>query len=186
MSIDAKLLEIAKQALIEGEDAGDFVLLRRKCESPIEELMAVALGLSRWCDGGVQFNLHPSFKHQQSLCECDEWGNRLFRLAAQVEVAGYRLDFLLSRVISGGRVVHVAIECDGHEFHEKTKEQAARDKLRDRELIARGITVLRFTGSEIWRDAARCAREAFEILNDADHEAAWLRIKEAQAHREMN
>ncbi len=186
MSIDAKLFEIAKNALIEGEDAGDFALLRNKCESPIEELMAAALSLSRWCDGGVQFNLHDLFSQQQALCESDAWGDKLFRLAAQVEIGSYRVDFLLSRVIVGGRVVHVAIECDGHEFHEKTKQQAARDKSRDRDLIARGITVLRFTGSEIWRDAAKCAREAFDILDDADHEAAFLRFKESEARREMN
>lgn len=186
MSIDAKLLEVAKSALIEGEDSGDFRILRSKCESPIEELMAVAIAMARWNHGGVQFNLHPKFHHQRTLCETDSWGDNLVRFGAQIEVAGFRLDFLLSRVVVGGRVVHVAVECDGHEFHEKTKEQAARDKARDRELSAHGITVLRFTGSEIWKDAASCAREAIDLLDNADIEAAFVRHKEFASRQEAN
>jgi very-short-patch-repair endonuclease len=41
------------------------------------------------------------------------------------------------------------IECDGHDFHEKTKEQARRDKKRDRDLTTAGNIIMRFTGSEI-------------------------------------
>lgn len=43
----------------------------------------------------------------------------------------------------------IAIELDGHDFHERTKEQATRDKRRDRALVAAGWSVLRFTGSEV-------------------------------------
>lgn len=49
--------------------------------------------------------------------------------------------------------VVLAIECDGHDFHEKTKEQARRDKSRDRLLMANGIHTIRFTGSEVFRRA---------------------------------
>lgn len=53
------------------------------------------------------------------------------------------------------------VECDGHDFHEKTKEQAARDKRRDRTLQALGYKVFRFTGSEVYKDAIACAKEVF-------------------------
>lgn len=43
----------------------------------------------------------------------------------------------------------IAIELDGHDFHERTKEQATRDKKRDRALVSAGWSVLRFTGSEV-------------------------------------
>jgi hypothetical protein len=65
---------------------------------------------------------------------------------------------------SGGPPFLIAVECDGHDFHEKTKEQAAADKARDREIVAAGITVLRFTGSEIWKDAEKCAQEVEALL----------------------
>lgn len=55
-----------------------------------------------------------------------------------------------------GKWVSLVVECDGHDFHEKTKEQAKRDKSRDRDLQAAGITVLRFTGSEIYNDINQC------------------------------
>lgn len=56
----------------------------------------------------------------------------------------------------------LAVECDGHNFHERTKEQAARDRARDRNLQMRGIEVFRFTGSELWRDPWGCAGQVIE------------------------
>lgn len=46
----------------------------------------------------------------------------------------------------------VAVELDGHDFHERTKEQASRDKKRDRSLLSKGWTTIRFTGSDVVRD----------------------------------
>lgn len=59
---------------------------------------------------------------------------------------------------------YVAIECDGHDFHEKTKEQAQKDKTKDRTLKAKGLTVLRFTGTEITRKPHACAREVRTVI----------------------
>ena len=73
----------------------------------------------------------------------------------------YRLDFAIVDAVTSK---YVAIECDGHEFHEKTKEQAKHDRARDRALIADGWTVLRFTGSEVWSDAPACVREVVRML----------------------
>jgi very-short-patch-repair endonuclease len=61
------------------------------------------------------------------------------------------------------------VECDGHDFHEKTKEQARRDKQRDRFLQSRGYKVLRYTGSEIWADPTECSDEILtELAIDDD------------------
>lgn len=113
------------------------------CESPIEERLALHLALALV-------------------------GKKLESQHRVVTSAGtYRLDFAFE--IAGKKV---AIECDGHEFHERTKEQAARDKSRDRALTAEGWRVMRFTGSEIWKAPERCAAEIAalaEKLLDADH-----------------
>ncbi len=61
-------------------------------------------------------------------------------------------------------VVKVAIELDGHDFHDRTKEQARRDKSRDRALTAKGWTVLRFTGSEVHADAYQCWADVFAVI----------------------
>lgn len=84
-----------------------------------------------------------------------------FYIWPQAEVCGYRADFLVwfrHGHATGGFIV----ECDGHEFHERTKDQAAHDRKRDRALLAEGFPVMRFTGSEVFRDPIGCAREISE------------------------
>jgi len=83
-------------------------------------------------------------------------------ITPQAEIAGFRVDAALwfqCGTSRGG----VAIECDGHAFHEKTKEQASRDKARDRSILAAGFPVMRFTGSEIFRDPVACASQVHEV-----------------------
>lgn len=58
----------------------------------------------------------------------------------------------------------VIVECDGHDFHERTPDQAAHDKSRDRAICTAGFVVIRFTGREIHRDALKCANEIDELL----------------------
>jgi very-short-patch-repair endonuclease len=87
----------------------------------------------------------------------------------QKQIGKYRADFAISSAgneemetgLGETPMAHVRliVEADGHDFHERTKEQAQRDKQRDRELQRLGWKVIRFTGSEIWKDAAGCARE---------------------------
>lgn len=94
----------------------------------------------------------------------------------QVTFEPYRVDFLLGRIwrrpgeddAPREQTEHwIAVECDGHEFHDKTKEQAQRDKARDRFLVTAGVKVMRFTGSEIWRDPTACALEALNAVHPA-------------------
>ncbi|QQE80900.1 endonuclease domain-containing protein [Alicyclobacillus sp. SO9] len=79
----------------------------------------------------------------------------------QVPIGSYRVDFLLSTLKK-----QLVIECDGHDFHEKTKKQAARDKKRDRDLIKMGYTVIRYTGTEICNDVDKILFELDELLLD--------------------
>lgn len=74
----------------------------------------------------------------------------------QAKIGPYVVDFL---VIHERSNTYIVVECDGHDFHEKTKEQAAHDKKRDRFLTKLGYIVLRYTGSQICNDP-------MEIYND--------------------
>lgn len=74
----------------------------------------------------------------------------------------WRADFVLSVPTYGTK--KVIIECDGHAFHAATKEQAAKDRSRDRAAQAAGYTILRFTGSELYRDPLKCVCEALDAL----------------------
>lgn len=59
----------------------------------------------------------------------------------------------------------IAIELDGHKFHEKTPLQVEKDKKRERFLISQGFTVIRFSGREIIKNAEICVNEVSLLVN---------------------
>lgn len=77
-------------------------------------------------------------------------------IVPQQPISCYRVDLAIH-----ARKMRLVIEVDGHEWHEKTKEQAARDKRRDRDLQQEGWNVFHFTGSEVWCDPFGCC----EVIN---------------------
>lgn len=77
----------------------------------------------------------------------------------QRQIGRYAADFTVE-----GPSCRIVVECDGHEFHERTKEQAEHDRRRDREMQADGWLVLRFTGREIHRNADGCACEVVRAI----------------------
>jgi hypothetical protein len=68
----------------------------------------------------------------------------------------------------------VVVECDGFAFHDRTKEQAVRDKQRERAIVDLGYPVLRFAGSELYRDPLKCARELDAYM--ASHKRVVARV----------
>lgn len=93
-----------------------------------------------------------------------------FGIWSQVPFDRFRLDFLIGFKGSAG-IWFAAIECDGHDFHERTADQATRDKSRDRKLQIMGLLAFRFTGREIWNDAWAAAGSVVQALQDRDIEA---------------
>ena len=87
-----------------------------------------------------------------------------FFLTPQFEVGAYRVDFVFGMTQRPSARQCIAIECDGHQWHEKTKEQAAKDKARDRYLATEFGAVLHFTGSEIFKDVAGCWMEVLAVM----------------------
>ena len=79
----------------------------------------------------------------------------------QCQLPGWRVDFLIGIRADEALINWLIAECDGHDFHERTKEQAAKDRSRDREFQAKGYPVFRFTGSELYRAPYAKAGEAF-------------------------
>jgi very-short-patch-repair endonuclease len=79
----------------------------------------------------------------------------------QLTIGGkaYRIDFVIA-----SPDLKLAIEIDGHDFHEKTKEQAANDRARERSIVREGYTLMRFTGSEIFRNPRSCVDEVAEQI----------------------
>lgn len=116
------------------------------CESPIERRLFMALdakypGVQPQVrvnkDGGLHSYTEP-VQSSEILTVPDLY----------VEVEGKRL----------------CIYADGHDFHERTPQQAKRDRSIDRELQRLGYTVLRFTGSEINSDIRKVLDGVVQIV----------------------
>ena len=84
-------------------------------------------------------------------------------ITPQFKWQGYRIDFCFRPRRLPNSMFFV--ECDGHDFHERTKEQAERDRSKDRAIQAANIPILRFTGREIWRGPAQVAMEIFNFIS---------------------
>jgi very-short-patch-repair endonuclease len=82
----------------------------------------------------------------------------------QERVGNYRADFLFQLKNEAGDLKRLVVEVDGHDFHERTKAQAAHDKARDRWMAGNGYDVIRFTGSEVWANPFKCALDIADRL----------------------
>lgn len=98
--------------------------------------------------------------------ELPEDGVAFIYVFPQAIIGRYRVDFLIAARLDLTGVVPniVVVECDGHDFHEKSKEQIRRDRRRDRELQEHGYAVLRYPGSEIIRAPKACVAEVMRHL----------------------
>jgi hypothetical protein len=133
------------------------------CESPIEFYLLAALQ-----DEAYE---HPEFEFIIEVDATDALSHVGRREVICVPQArwmeqGYIFDFVLfdMRTSSKENTKALVVECDGHDYHERSKEQAAYDRFRDRLAVFTGFSVFRFTGSEIYRDAHECARQIIAYI----------------------
>lgn len=151
-----------------------------KCESPIEELILFALCIV--CNEKADTVRYRAEGHEFGDLDI---GIDAFWIEPQANLGRYRVDFLVEygahvRQPEGKRTPYeyewatkgLVLECDGHAFHERTKDQAKRDKERDRELQKMGYLVFHYTGSEIWTDVLHCANDALTTLQKSMGETA--------------
>lgn len=169
--VERIILEACEAEAVRYEE--EFYRLAGDCESPIEELLLAAL----FSDHSVhEFQVIFMGKSSLRRVFTDEPTARFVQgetvyIYQQAEIGQYRADFLIHDCsvpleVAAPRVM--IVECDGHDFHERTKEQARRDKQRDRHFQSRGFKVLRFTGSEIFADPEAVANEVWGELQRDD------------------
>lgn len=141
-------------------------------ESPIEALFYVAFS---------------AVNNTSSLCGySDEPGSFLgekdFLIAMpQHRVGKYRADFgcfygIITGCLTTGytyRGKWVAVELDGHDFHDKNEKQRRYEKHRDRFFQKQGYKVFRYTGSEINANPFNAAVEVVANLLDTEESFVW-------------
>lgn len=136
--------------------AYDFEVYEQ-CESPIEIIFAYYWD-RYYLENGVQISgaqLYP-----QETITIDNGKN-------------YRVDFLIEYFRLVGDTIDgvkelcdtVIVECDGHQFHEKTKEQVNRRNQRDYDLKMAGYDVIHFSGSELYNNPQECIQKVVNFLN---------------------
>lgn len=162
------------------EDAARAVAIRfeemchgiiSECESPIEGLLLAALVAEEDLQPFTQLHFNNG-----DFPEKPPFDQAAF-FYPQVKIGSYRVDLAIwdaSLPFDVGKPRVMIVECDGHDFHEKTKEQARRDKRRDRYFQSLGYKVLHFTGSEIWADPSEVAQE---VLNELAIDDDWRNRK---------
>lgn len=73
--------------------------------------------------------------------------------------------YYIDAAITDG-LTKLAVEIDGIAWHHWTKEQVAKDYLRERRIVLEGYTVIRFTAQEVFKDADECWRQISAILSN--------------------
>lgn len=179
-----RLMDAAQELLSELlDEAIDRTGEKKGYDSPIERAMAVALVFMSKVRF-PEFGFYPEHglgeAKVRSLMEhiCRPLPGRQSRYGCvfpQVVIGKYRVDFLVLHAQGMDGYGGTIVECDGHEFHEKTKEQAAKDKKRDRELQERGYRVYRYTGAEIFANMYDCAHEVLSSVHGRSMDALHAR-----------
>lgn len=100
---------------------------------------------------GVEFT--PEFP---ALAETNDYAMTL-----QVRAGTYRVDAVVSTITA-----RLAVEIDGMAYHHRTAEQLAADYLRQRRIVCKGFTVIRFTAKEVFATPAECWRQVEIILGN--------------------
>lgn len=133
------------------------------CASPIEVRLAHGMFAQFKSDWVTFWGNWPDTFCGRGLC------------IPQHELGPYRVDFAILIDWPHGHKTRLAIECDGHDFHERTKAQARRDKKRDRDLMIMGWRVVHFTGSEIHNSLCECL-ESLEAILEAEVRASFSQV----------
>lgn len=162
-------------------DLGDAL---RRAESPIEQMFLMELANVCEHSAGVYFGEYGTKKYEQShmanhlkpfdvdkVIVCTDDASFCVAQQHEIDLDGRTVrpdfSFLTMGIVTHGAppmiCARIAVELDGHNWHERSKEQAKADKSRDRALAAAGWHVLRFTGSEIYEDPARCVVECLSV-----------------------
>lgn len=132
----------------------DFLLLELlDTESPIERLMILALN-----------DIDAIYKLQYIEKEYNvKIINRMAQANINIDNHKYRVDYLIEVFMQElNKKICFVIECNGHDFHEKTKEQVKKDNIKNRTLLKNGYVIFNFSGSEIFNDNDKCASEIID------------------------
>lgn len=130
--------------------AAASVIASTSSDSPIETILGAAVILY-FRDNGKPLTLR-----------LDEWDTLAKGLLfiPQFKWSIYRSDWAIFNPKTSGAML---LECDGKEFH-SSPDQRAHDQKKDAAARDRGFLTMRFTGSQIHRNADGCAQKVWDVV----------------------
>jgi len=116
------------------------------CKSPIEQILFFAFYIRQEERGDLFFELWPQ---------------------EEIKINGktYYADFSMCLGPDGV----LLIECDGHDYHHRSKQQVSNDYERENALKLAGYDIIRFTGSQIYADPYKCADMILDYVASKQH-----------------
>lgn len=124
----------------------DMWILLGECMLPVL-LVCIERFCPRGCESPIETRMFKALKERGLNPIC------------QKHVGYYRIDLVIK-----AKGVKIAIECDGRDYH-FSPEQIKHDRKKDEFMQRRGWIVLRFTGSQIHRNASKCVDRVEEVLD---------------------
>jgi hypothetical protein len=147
--------------------------------SPTELILAMAVyrAFARSYQAWTPW-VYSNEEYQQAVAEGGPHQIGLFALVPQLQVDQVG-DVDLAIFVPGlnKRRPVVVVEADGHQFHERTTDQASNDRRRDRILQRSSVPVFRFTGTDAVRSSEECAHEIIDYVDKRAQLAAWRRTQ---------
>lgn len=125
------------------------------CKSPIEKILSIELA-----------DLTFEWSYFDKIEILDIVPQKNIYIDKKHYIADFLIEILFKHNDKNIAIMNLIIECDGHEFHERTKEQVIKDNQRNRDLLNNDYHILHFSGSEIYNTSTKCKREIIKyILN---------------------
>ena len=91
----------------------------------------------------------------------------------KVDNKAIRADFFIW--VPNDPSVKIIVKCDGFQFH-NSKTSFINDKKRDRLFQLNGYRVVRYSGSEIWKDPVEVSSDLFDIIEALDEDKEQKRL----------
>ena len=120
------------------------------CKSPIEQIFMFAFSIYTFSNYDETF--------MEGLC-----------LETQFKIEttngkNYIADFVLHHEFAAEGSKYLVIECDGHEYHNATKEQVEHDNERDFDIKESVYDIIHFSGSQLFKYPMKCAEQAYKYF----------------------
>jgi very-short-patch-repair endonuclease len=123
--------------------------------------IAIAMEIGSLCDSEIEVDLAVALTKALRVID-----DPSLSLRHQFQLGRFLYDLCIKR--EGRSRPLVMVECDGKEFH-STDEQIANDRAKDALAAKSGILLLRFSGSQIFRELDRCTQQILKELRLCGH-----------------